>query len=158
MGGEYCNQGLKRCQDDCGGQWCVPCDDEDGWCKSDKQLPIPPSVPKQANNTSFGFCNWGSDGTAASSMCLGGAEGSEWCNESAKNCEDACEGRWCLPEGYTLAPTPAPMPRLAGFCNWGPDGTASSSTCANTDTGSDWCNEGQDNCETHCSGRWCVDD
>ena len=46
-----------------------------------------------------GFCNWGPDGTAETSVCEGGAEGGEWCNASESNCESGCSGRWCSSSG-----------------------------------------------------------
>jgi len=42
-----------------------------------------------------GFCNWGDDGTAATSTCSGGAQGGLWCNVNRNHCEDGCGGRWC---------------------------------------------------------------
>ena len=54
-----------------------------------------------------GFCNWGLDGTGASSVCEGGAHGGEWRNASESNCESGCSGRWC--SGGGGSPTqPAP--------------------------------------------------
>jgi len=43
---------------------------------------------------SSGFCNYGPDGTGATSNCSGGAEGGAWCNISGANCAK-CSGRWC---------------------------------------------------------------
>jgi chitin-binding protein len=45
------------------------------------------------------FCNWGNDGTGASSTCEGGAQGGEWCNASGNQCESGCGGRWCTISG-----------------------------------------------------------
>ena len=169
QGGKYCNGGLHRCQDDCGGRWCTPC--EDGkWCPS--ELPslspdknendgnVDNNTTKNQTTTSIngGFCNWGPDGTAASSTCDGGMQGTPWCNETPDNCEKHCSGRWCLEEGHTRAPTPPPSEPRPGFCNYGPNGDAESSTCEGGPEGSDWCNESWDACETHCGGRWCFTD
>mmetsp|Transcript_15753 Transcript_15753/g.32937 ORF Transcript_15753/g.32937 Transcript_15753/m.32937 type:complete len:456 (+) Transcript_15753:63-1430(+) len=53
----------------------------------------------------------------------------------------------------------ASMPRaLSGYCNWGPDGTDTSSTCNLDVQGGPWCNESQGNCESGCGGRWCTND
>lgn len=46
-----------------------------------------------------GFCNWGGDGTAAASVCSGGAQGGNFCNENQGNCENGCNGRWCTVAG-----------------------------------------------------------
>jgi hypothetical protein len=45
----------------------------------------------------------------------------------------------------------------AGFCNWGPDGTAASSVCEGDPQGGDWCNANQNQCESGCGGNWCSD-
>ncbi|KAL7456129.1 hypothetical protein ACHAWC_007634 [Mediolabrus comicus] len=45
-----------------------------------------------------------------------------------------------------------------GYCNWGPLGTAASSTCNGEIQGGDWCNIDGNNCETGCGGRWCEND
>jgi hypothetical protein len=64
-----------------------------------------------------GFCNWGPDGSGATSVCEGGAQGGDWCNASPDNCESGCGGKWCTspdvppdtppdtacPAGYTAA-------------------------------------------------------
>lgn len=42
-----------------------------------------------------GFCNWGPDGTGASSTCQGGVQGGDWCNANANQCESGCGGKWC---------------------------------------------------------------
>lgn len=57
---------------------------------------------------------------------------------------------------------------LAGYCNWGPLGTAASSTCdcdGNVQCegeGGTWCNVNQERCEgigdAGCEGRWCTND
>mmetsp|Transcript_8011 Transcript_8011/g.11979 ORF Transcript_8011/g.11979 Transcript_8011/m.11979 type:complete len:497 (-) Transcript_8011:852-2342(-) len=49
-----------------------------------------------------------------------------------------------------------------GYCNWGPQGTASSSTCELKGDGSHVqggtsCNQSQGNCQG-CGGRWCTND
>jgi len=44
----------------------------------------------------FGYCNWGWDGTGASSTCSGGGQGGTWCNVDKYNCETGCGGRWCF--------------------------------------------------------------
>jgi hypothetical protein len=46
-------------------------------------------------NSSGGFCNWGPDGTGASSVCQGGAQGGDWCNANWDQCEKGCGGKWC---------------------------------------------------------------
>jgi len=45
--------------------------------------------------TSSGFCNWGPDGTAGSSVCQGGAQGDDYCNANQNQCESDCSGKWC---------------------------------------------------------------
>jgi hypothetical protein len=52
------------------------------------------------------FCNWGPDGSGASSMCEGGAQGGEWCNASGNQCESGCGGRWCTSSGGGGGPSP----------------------------------------------------
>eukprot|EP00586_Coscinodiscus_wailesii_P004534 CAMPEP_0172486228 /NCGR_PEP_ID=MMETSP1066-20121228/14708_1 /TAXON_ID=671091 /ORGANISM="Coscinodiscus wailesii, Strain CCMP2513" /LENGTH=361 /DNA_ID=CAMNT_0013252045 /DNA_START=174 /DNA_END=1259 /DNA_ORIENTATION=- len=42
-----------------------------------------------------------------------------------------------------------------GFCNWGPEGNAASSTCSGGAQGGTWCNQNQLQCQT-CRGRWCT--
>jgi hypothetical protein len=91
-----------------------------------------------------GFCNWGSDGSAATSVCEGGAQGGEWCNTGEDNCESGCDGNWCSPPASD-----------AGFCNWGSDGSAATSVCEGGAQGGDWCNDNEDNCESGCDGNWC---
>ena len=63
-----------------------------------------------------GYCNWGPDGTAASSICDGDVQGGEWCNLSQDNCEKlvaptngGCAGNWCTNDGSGPTP-PAPTP------------------------------------------------
>jgi hypothetical protein len=56
-----------------------------------------------------GFCNWGPAGTGASSVCKGGAQGGEWCNQSGSNCQSGCGGRWC-PSSVVPPTQPAPVP------------------------------------------------
>jgi len=104
-----------------------------------------------------GFCNWGSDGTGASSTCEGGAQGGQWCNASGDQCESGCGGHWCNggPSPPTSAPNPAPVPSSSGFCNWGSDGTGASSTCEGGAQGGQWCNANGDQCESGCGGHWC---
>eukprot|EP00978_Attheya_sp_CCMP212_P042752 scaffold266166_cov63-Attheya_sp.AAC.2 len=104
-----------------------------------------------------GFCNWGSDGTGASSTCEGGAQGGTWCNASEDQCESGCDGNWCTggPSPPTSAPTPAPVPSSSGFCNWGWDGTGASSTCEGGAQGGISCNASEDQCESSCGGNWC---
>jgi len=43
----------------------------------------------------------------------------------------------------------------SGYCNWGPLGTAASSTCDGEVQGGHWCNVGPYNCQVGCSGNWC---
>lgn len=90
-----------------------------------------------------GFCNWGPDGTGASSVCQGGAQGGDWCNANQNQCESGCGGKWC--SGGTT-----------GFCNWGPDGTSASSVCEGGAQGGDWCNANQNQCQSGCGGKWCT--
>ena len=52
-------------------------------------------------------------------------------------------------------PVKAPV-KTSGFCNWGPLGTASSSTCRGGAQGDLWCNVNENNCK-HCGGRWCTE-
>ena len=105
--------------------------------------PTPPSP-------SSGFCNYGPDGTGATSDCSGGAEGGAWCNKSGSNCAK-CSGRWCTSwSGGGPAPSPS-----SGFCNYGPDGTGATSDCSGGAEGGAWCNESSANC-AKCSGRWCT--
>eukprot|EP00804_Cyclotella_cryptica_P015352 CCRYP_007993-RC/>CCRYP_007993-RC protein AED:0.07 eAED:0.07 QI:769/1/1/1/0.66/0.5/4/440/357 len=47
---------------------------------------------------------------------------------------------------------------FSGYCNWGPQGNAASSTCDGQVQGGDWCNVNQGNCEGGCGGRWCTND
>jgi hypothetical protein len=98
--------------------------------------PEPPSSPPSTIGSGSGFCNWGNDGTTATSVCAGGAEGGDWCNVGITNSETGCSGRWCTDS--------------SGLCNWGnDDGTAA-------EGGDDWCNKDSYNCENGCSGRWCT--
>ena len=110
-----------------------------------------------------GFCNWGPDGTAGTSVCDGGAQGGAWCNANEGQCETGCGGHWCgpvvpPPVPVTPPPTPPVNPPSAGFCNWGPDGTAATSVCAGGAAGGAWCNANEGQCETGCGGRWCTGD
>ena len=52
-----------------------------------------------------------------------------------------------------VAVTPA---KAAGFCNWGSDGTGSSSVCKGGAQGGAWCNAKRSQCESGCGGRWCT--
>jgi hypothetical protein len=90
------------------------------------------------------FCNWGQDGSGASSSCEGGAQGGDWCNASENQCESGCGGRWCT----SSMPPPAPAPSSSGFCNW--------SMCEGGEQGGDWCNASGNQCESGCGGRWCT--
>lgn len=92
---------------------------------------------------SGGFCNWGPDGTGASSVCAGGAQGGPWCNANGQQCENDCGGKWCSGGSD-------------GFCNWGPDGTGGSSVCAGGAQGGPWCNANAQQCENGCGGKWCT--
>lgn len=64
-------------------------------------------------------------------------------------------------ETTVTAPTPSspapptPVSADGGFCNWGLDGTAESSTCQGGAQGGIWCNENEDQCTSGCGGRWC---
>jgi hypothetical protein len=52
------------------------------------------------------FCNWGQDGSGASSTCEGGAQGGTYCNANGNQCESGCGGRWCTgqcPPGWNEA-------------------------------------------------------
>jgi len=90
-----------------------------------------------------GYCNW--------SNCNGQAAGGVWCNNNQSQCEDGCGGQWCTDDDNTA-------PVLAdGFCNWGPNGDAESSTCDGGEMGGEWCNVNQSQCEDGCGGRWCID-
>lgn len=46
-----------------------------------------------------GYCNWGPNGDAASSICDGSVQGGDWCNVDQYNCETGCSGRWCTNDG-----------------------------------------------------------
>ena len=125
-GGEWCNRSSSNCLN-CSGRWCTS---------------------NSGSNPSLGgFCNYGPDGTGASSTCEGGPEGGEWCNRSSSNCLN-CSGRWCTSSSGS---NPSP----SGFCNYGPDGTGASSTCEGGPEGGEWCNRSSSNC-LNCSGRWCT--
>ena len=57
------------------------------------------------------FCNWGADGTGASSVCEGGAQGGNWCNANENQCTDGCGGRWCKGNnGGGSSPPTGPSP------------------------------------------------
>merc|ERR1711953_1285258 len=88
-----------------------------------------------------GYCNW--------SNCNGEAAGGVWCNNNQSQCEDGCGGQWCTDDENT-----APV-QTDGFCNWGPNGDAESSTCDGGAMGGEWCNANQSQCEDGCGGRWC---
>jgi hypothetical protein len=124
-----------------------------------KFLPAATSLLFLTHNSkvSGAFCNWGNDGTGASSTCDGGEQGGDWCNASGNNCESGCGGRWCTGGGGSPVPPPAPVPSpSSGFCNWGNDGTGASSPCHGGEQGGDWCNASGNNCESGCGGRWCT--
>jgi hypothetical protein len=53
-----------------------------------------------ASSSSSGYCNWGPDGTGASSICEGGELGNKWCNASENKCESDCGGRWCTSQNF----------------------------------------------------------
>lgn len=58
-----------------------------------------------------GYCNWGPDGSAATSTCNGDVQGGQWCNLSEYNCDDGCSGRWCTSgTGGPPSPTPPTTP------------------------------------------------
>jgi hypothetical protein len=97
------------------------------------------------------FCNWGPAGTGASSVCEGGAQGGEYCNDNENHCESGCGGRWCTSSGGSPMPPPS-------FCNWGPAGTGASSTCQGGAQGGEYCNDNENHCESGCGGHWCTGD
>mmetsp|Transcript_28535 Transcript_28535/g.61323 ORF Transcript_28535/g.61323 Transcript_28535/m.61323 type:complete len:465 (-) Transcript_28535:226-1620(-) len=60
------------------------------------------------------YCNWGPEGTGASSTCELQSDGShvqggDYCNVGQTNCESGCGGRWCLNDDGTDGP-PGPTP------------------------------------------------
>lgn len=55
-----------------------------------------------------GYCNWGPDGSAATSTCNGDVQGGTWCNLSEYNCDDGCSGRWCTTGTGGGPPSPTP--------------------------------------------------
>jgi len=123
----------------------------------------PVSQPVAQPTTSNGFCNYGPDGTGASSTCEGGPEGGEWCNRSSSNCLN-CNGRWCTGNiSNTPSPTPHPSLRRATASPTkiiGPNSppvTQENSFCCSYDhmtcSGGSWCNQSQSNCLA-CSGAW----
>mmetsp|Transcript_14236 Transcript_14236/g.33691 ORF Transcript_14236/g.33691 Transcript_14236/m.33691 type:complete len:724 (-) Transcript_14236:261-2432(-) len=104
-----------------------------------------------------GYCNY--------EECRGGgAQGSEWCRESAHNCVGGCGGSWCssfpgvppiTPETYVAPPPPSPPPAppipwhaspANGYCNF--DG------CNGMEQGNEWCRAAAENCVA-CFGTWC---
>jgi hypothetical protein len=111
-------------------------------------------LPMGVWNQNVGFCNWGSDGTGASSKCEGGKQGGDWCNVGLDNCMSGCGGRWCMGIGPHV-PFVSPSGPTTDFCNWGSDGTGASSTCAGGAQGGDYCNASKGNCESGCGGKWC---
>lgn len=40
-----------------------------------------------------GYCNWGPQGTGASSVCNGEIQGGDWCNVDKNQCENGCGGK-----------------------------------------------------------------
>jgi hypothetical protein len=58
--------------------------------------------------------------------------------------------------GVTTIRAQAPHSSSSGFCNWGPDGTGASSICQGVALGDEWCDAGENNCESDCGGRWCT--
>lgn len=99
-----------------------------------------------------GFCNWGPNGDAVSSTCEGGAQGGDWCNANEDQCRNGCGGNWCGSGGGGSGGGGGG----SGFCNWGPNGDAASSTCQGGAQGGDWCNANSGQCEDGCGGRWCT--
>eukprot|EP00586_Coscinodiscus_wailesii_P020102 CAMPEP_0172495532 /NCGR_PEP_ID=MMETSP1066-20121228/71450_1 /TAXON_ID=671091 /ORGANISM="Coscinodiscus wailesii, Strain CCMP2513" /LENGTH=453 /DNA_ID=CAMNT_0013267269 /DNA_START=143 /DNA_END=1504 /DNA_ORIENTATION=+ len=51
---------------------------------------------------------------------------------------------------------PTPTSQNEGYCNWGFDGTAVSSTCDGCVQGGSYCNSNAFQCEESCSGKWCT--
>jgi hypothetical protein len=97
QGGEWCNASGNNCESGCGGRWCT----SGGGGPPPAPEPDPTPAPQIS---AAGFCNWGPDGSGASSVCEGGAQGGAYCNASGNNCESDCTGRWCTSGGG--APTP----------------------------------------------------
>jgi len=76
--------------------------------------PQPAPVSQPTPSSSPGYCNWGTTGTSANSVCDGNVEGGPWCNESESRCNQ-CGGNWCT-NGSEPTPTPpAPTPTPPGM-------------------------------------------
>jgi hypothetical protein len=53
-----------------------------------------------------GYCNYGPDGTGATSTCNGQVQGGDWCNQKESQCL-TCNGKWCT--NGTPANPPSPV-------------------------------------------------
>jgi len=124
--------------------------------------PVAPPAPAPTTTTS-GFCNYGPDGTGATSICQGGAQGGPWCNESSSNCQN-CNGRWCTGGTNDVTPSPTHRPSLrvtpspiANSPVATPPTTQENSFCCSYDnfncSEGEWCNASESNCGA-CMGAW----
>jgi Periplasmic protein TonB, links inner and outer membranes len=123
--------------------------------------PVAPPAP--APTTTGGFCNYGPDGTGATSTCEGGAEGGPWCNQSNSNCLN-CNGRWCTVGTNDNTPSPTHHPSLRATASptkspvdSPPTTTQENTFCCSYDhfncSDGEWCNQSEGNCLA-CSGAW----
>jgi hypothetical protein len=106
--------------------------------------PTPPAPTPTAPTS--GFCNWGPDGTGATSVCQGGAQGGDWCNTNRNQCEVGCGGKWCTSAFTPTAPAPSP-PTGGGTCGGGNvgNGICADTTLCCSQWG--WCGNSADYCD-----------
>jgi hypothetical protein len=69
------------------------------------------TIPAPDLYAESGFCNFGPDGTGASSICQVKSLGDGWCDASGENCESGCNGRWCTSEFF-------PSPSIECLPGW----------------------------------------
>lgn len=69
----------------------------------------PASQPVASPTPSPGYCNWGTTGNSANSVCDGNVEGGPWCNQGESYCS-SCSGRWCTDGSGPTPPPPSPVP------------------------------------------------
>ena len=106
-----------------------------------------------------GFCSFRN--------CIGGRQGSNWCNSGTESCVRGCGGTWCWndsigkplnkddlrPQPPPPSPppkAPPPPPQRQGFCTYG--------DCAGGRQGDVWCSSSRMACTLGCLGTYCWAD
>lgn len=112
----------------------------------------PVAQPVASPTSSSGYCNWGTTGNSANSVCDGNVEGGDWCNHSESQCL-SCGGKWCTNGGPT-PPSPNPGPAPTPPTGTPPTGMATTTRYWDCSGGACGCAylpfEGDDSRPAHC--------